>query len=92
MQEDIKIPKDCYTINDLRNLPEGKQVELIDGELFDMAGATPLHQTVVVRLISSIDQYITSKKGNCQVFTAPTDVFLDAKKTGRHCYQPDVFV
>ena len=92
MEEAIMMPKDGYTVDDLKNLPEGRQVELIDGEIFDMAGASPTHQICVVRLISSIDQYINGQKGTCQVFTAPVDVFLDSKITGKHCYQPDVFV
>ncbi len=92
MEKAAKMSQKEYTINDLKNLPEGTQVELIDGELFDMAGATPLHQMIVIRLITTIDRYIRGRHGDCQVFTAPTDVFLDEKKTGKHCYQPDVFV
>ncbi len=92
MSDAVKARGEGYTIDDLENLPEGTQAELIDGELFDMAGAAPLHQEIVVRLISSIDQYIFGKKGGCRVYTAPTDVFLDSKKTKKHCYQPDVFV
>ena len=92
MEEAIRTPKEEYTIDDLKSLPEGMQMELIDGELFDMAGATPPHQDIVVQLVIAIGQYIKGKKGDCRVYTAPTDVFLDAKETGRHCFQPDVFV
>ena len=33
-----------YTIEDIFALPEGKRAELIDGQIYDMAPPSPLHQ------------------------------------------------
>ena len=92
MSEAVGARREDCTVEDLKNLPEGTHAELIDGELFDMEVATPTHQDIVAQLVIAIGQYLKDKKGDCRVYTAPTDVFLDAKVTGRHCFQPDVFV
>lgn len=38
---------ECYTIEDIYNLPEGQRAELIDGELYMMATPGMIHQRLV---------------------------------------------
>ena len=90
--ESVLYKDDDYTIDDLDNLADGQRAELIDGEIFLMASPTPEHQELVVALLSYIHNYLNGKHGPCKAYTAPLDVYLDAKKTRKHVVQPDIFV
>lgn len=65
------------TIEEFYALPEGTQVELINGVLYDMA-PSPLriHQEISMELSAAILNYIKSNKGTCKVYPAPFDVKL----------------
>lgn len=67
-------------------LPEdGKQYELIDGELFMTPAPKPQHQKIVLRLAEELSRYVR-KNSLGEVFVAPVDVLMD-----RHTVlQPDV--
>ena len=65
------LTNDRYTSEDYWNLPEGTRAELIDGKFYDMAPPSRIHQRLVSKLTSVIDQYITNHHGNCQVYPAP---------------------
>ena len=67
-------------------LPEdGKQYELIDGELFMTPAPKPKHQRIVLRLAEELSAYV-KKNGLGEVFVSPVDVLMD-----RHTVlQPDV--
>ena len=39
-----------YTIDDIKNLPDGQRAELIDGELYMMATPSRIHQWIVMEL------------------------------------------
>ena len=49
-----------YTSEDYWNLPEGQRAELIDGQLYNMAPPSRMHQ----KLISQFTLYADCRKGN----------------------------
>src|SRR3990167_3661381 len=58
-------------------LPEdGKQYELIDGELFMTPAPKPKHQEIVLRLATELDGFVR-KNGLGKVFISPVDVILE---------------
>lgn len=78
------------TIEDYIKLPEGARVELIDGNLYDMAAPTTLHQKIAAEILYLFESFIRSNDGPCVPFIAPTDVQLDCDD--KTMVQPDVFV
>ena len=50
MNAAIAKQSDCYTIEDIYNLPDGQRAELIDGELYMMAAPGRIHQRIVMEL------------------------------------------
>ena len=55
----MPLPKsNTYTINDIYALPEGQRAELIDGQIYDMAPPSPMHQKLVYQLSRTIGNYI----------------------------------
>lgn len=66
------------TIEDIYNLPDGQRAELINGELYMLAAPTVSHQRLSMVLSNSIFNYIQSNKGDCEVFSSPFAVFLNA--------------
>ncbi|WP_310601987.1 Uma2 family endonuclease [Anaerosporobacter sp.] len=79
-----------YTIDDRNNLPEGQLAELIDGKLYIQASPSANHQRLSLKLSRYIADYIDSKKGKCEVFQAPFDVFLSGDES--ECFIPDISV
>ncbi|MBR1813097.1 MAG: Uma2 family endonuclease [Lachnospiraceae bacterium] len=78
------------TIQDYLALPEGMRVELIDGEFYDMAAPTIIHQRLCHLLGSMFEEYIDTNHGTCIPFVSPVDVQLDCDN--KTMVQPDVFV
>ena len=66
-----------HTIDDIYALPDGQRAELIDGQIYNMAPPSPLHQELVMELSASLRNYIKKKGGNCKVYPAPFAVFLN---------------
>ena len=79
-----------YTIDDIYALPEGKRAELIEGEIFDMATPTRIHQKIAFSLARTIADYIDAKEGSCEVYPAPFAVII--KKDNKNYVEPDVSV
>ena len=79
-----------YTTDYIENLPEGQRAELIDGHIYYMAPPTFKHQYLNTKLVSKIDQYITSNKGSCIAITAPFAVYLN--KDDKNYVEPDISV
>lgn len=78
------------TLKEYEATPADARIEVIDGVVYDMAGASIKHQRITRKLLVQIDNYLSRKKGPCEVFDAPTDVkFRDRPLT---IVQPDVFV
>lgn len=82
--------KKNYTVKDIYALPEGQRAELIDGQIYDMAPPNMIHQRIVTKLSTVINNYIQQKHGSCEVFVAPFAVFLN--KDSRNYVEPDISV
>ena len=81
---------DFYTENDYYNLPENVRAELIDGQFYDMAAPSRIHQEILSSLHLEIGNYLRSKKGSCKIYPAPFSVKLfDNRKT---VVEPDISV
>ena len=81
---------DFYTENDYYNLPENVRAELIDGQFYDMAAPSRIHQEILNTINNTIYNYIHSKKGDCRVYPAPFAVKLfNDRKT---VVEPDISV
>ncbi|MBO5304016.1 MAG: Uma2 family endonuclease [Lachnospiraceae bacterium] len=84
------LKSDNYTIDYIYSLPEGQRAELIDGVVYDMAPPNRIHQKISGRLHQKIANYIDSKNGSCEVYSAPFGVFLNADDTTY--VEPDISV
>lgn len=86
----MPLPKEQYTAKDYWALPEGTRAELIDGQLYNMAPPSRIHQEIVSGLLYALRKHIESKKGNCKVYPAPFAVNLDADD--KNWVEPDISV
>lgn len=84
------LKNNTYTIEDIYALPEGARAELIDGQIYNMAPPSPLHQKLVALLTTAIQNYITEKGGSCEVYPAPFAVFLN--QDDQNYVEPDISV
>lgn len=82
--------KKIYTTEDIYALPEGQRAELIDGQIYDMAPPSTMHQRISYSIARNISNYIDSKNGNCEVFPSPFAVFLN--EDDRNYVEPDISV
>nr|WP_296466431.1 Uma2 family endonuclease [uncultured Acetatifactor sp.] len=87
---DVARQLEYYTIDDIYNLPDGRRAELIDGELYMTATPNRIHQRLVMVLSNNIYNYIQDKSGDCEVYTSPFAVFLNADD--RIYLEPDISV
>lgn len=81
---------DSYTFKDIYALPEGRRAELIDGQMYDMAPPSTIHQRLVAQFTKTIGQYIDQNNGPCQVYPAPFAVFL--AEDDKNYVEPDISV
>lgn len=79
-----------FTIKDVYSLPEGQRAELVDGQLYDMAPPSRIHQKIVMELSATIREHIRSQGGTCEVYPAPFAVFLSADE--ETYVEPDISV
>lgn len=87
----MPLPKDnLYTSDDYWNLPEGQRSELIDGELYDMAPPSRIHQRLISQLTVTISNYIRSQSGSSEVYPAPFAVNLTSNE--QTWVEPDISV
>ncbi len=59
-----------YTEEDYYNTSEDIHIELINGQIYNQAAPSRIHQELLGELYTLIHQYIKSKKGNCKVYPA----------------------
>lgn len=81
---------EVYTIEDIYALPEGQRAELIDGQIYDMAPPSTMHQRILFQMSRKIADHIDAHAGHCEVFPAPFAVFLN--KDERNYVEPDISV
>ena len=87
----MPLPKQhTYTSEDYWNLPDGQRAELIDGQLYNMAPPSRIHQRLVSQFTRVIGQYIADHHGSCQVYPAPFAVFLN--KDDKTYVEPDISI
>ena len=87
----MPLPREhCYTSEDYWNLPEGRRAELIDGQLYDMAPPSRVHQKLIMELSSTIRNFIKDHNGTCEVYAAPFAVNIDAED--KDWVEPDISV
>lgn len=79
-----------YTTEDIYNLPDGERAELIDGKIYYMAPPSRTHQKLVIDICTTINNYISTKNGSCEVYPAPFAVFLNENDT--NYVEPDISV
>ena len=65
------------TYLDLKKISENKIYSLIDGTLYLHAASSWQHQKVLKELMLFFGNYLKDK--DCEIFSAPFDVFLEAK-------------
>ena len=87
----MPLPKNqTYTIEDIYSLPEGKRAELVDGQIYDMAPPSRVHQKLIMELSATFRNYIKQNNGSCEVYPAPFAVFLN---TDNQTYvEPDISI
>jgi len=81
---------ETITLEQYEALPEDRRVEVFDGLVYDMASPSQIHQTLSMELSNILYNYIKSKKGSCQVFSAPFDVKLSDQPLT--IVQPDIMI
>ena len=87
----MPLPKEVpQTAEDYWNLPEGVRAELINGELWDLASPSRVHQRIVSSLTTRLTNFIEAHNGTCEVYPAPFAVNLFADDTT--FVEPDVSV
>ncbi|MBQ8305196.1 MAG: Uma2 family endonuclease [Blautia sp.] len=79
-----------YTLEDYYAIPDERRVELIDGEIFDMAAPSLTHQTILGELHLQFRACADAHGKDCRVFLSPCDVQLD--NDDKTMVQPDLFV
>lgn len=87
----MPLPKEkLYTSEDYWNLPEGQRAELIDGQIYNMAPPSRIHQKLVGELYHKILSYIRQKNGSCEVYPAPFAVNLTGND--KTWVEPDISI
>lgn len=79
-----------YTVEDYFAVPEGEQMELIDGVLYDMVPPKSIHQRIAFLIGMEIESYIRKQGGSCIVFCLPVGTQLDCDD--RTMLEPDITV
>ena len=78
-----------HTIEDYYALPDDRRTELIDGEFYDMAAPTQVHQTILLEMALQLKTCVDGHSG-CRIFVAPVDVRLD--NDDYTMVQPDILI
>lgn len=86
----MPLPESTFTAQDYWALPEGTRAELIDGQLWDLASPSRVHQEVVYVVGRMMGDHIAAHGGSCKVYPAPFAVNLFADEST--FVEPDISV
>lgn len=91
------IDNKIYTYDDYLKFTDDKPVEIIDGRISAMSLApSRIHQKIILKLSTLIENYIQSNNGECEVYPAPFDVALknnyEDVSSSKNIVQPDISV
>lgn len=89
MNVELAIRRD-FTMEDIKDLPEGVRAELIDGQIFYFAAPKEIHQRLLGNLYFGIREYVKKNEGTCKVYMAPFAVNLS--EDGKNYLEPDMIV
>jgi Uma2 family endonuclease len=93
---DNTVKSKVYTYAAYKNYPEGERIEIINGNIYNMAPApSRIHQEIISKLLIEIGSYIKSNNGPCKVYPSPFDVILSDNEIIDNCknvVQPDISV
>ena len=78
-----------FTLEDYLAIPDDRRVELIDGFIYDMASALPVHQAILGELYYQLYLCVENHP-ECELFLSPSDVRLD--EDNRTVVQPDLYI
>jgi len=86
------IEKRHYTYADYLTWKGPERYQLINGEVYQMASPTVIHQAILMELSTQFNNWLKGKP--CKVFAAPLDVRLFPKKdkSDKTVVQPDLLV
>lgn len=86
----LQLKSEKITLEQYEALAEDTRVEIFDGQMYDMASTSQVHQSILLELASLIHDYVKQKDGTCKVFPAPFDVKLSDDPLV--LVQPDVMI
>lgn len=93
---EVSFANKVYTYTDYESFTENQRLEIIDGYIYNMSPApSRIHQEIISKLITTLNNYINSNNGKCKVYPAPFDVFLNDTDNIDNCkniVQPDISV
>lgn len=72
----MPLRKPRMTADDYWALPDGERAELVDGELWDLAAPSRVHQEIVAELTTRFRDHIARRGGTCKAYPAPFAVNL----------------
>lgn len=86
-----------YTYTDYLTFTENEPIEIIEGRISAMSPApSRIHQKIISKIITELNNYITSNNGKCEVYPAPFDVILvnedEDFNNSKNIVQPDISV
>lgn len=82
--------KAMVTLEEYNQFPDDWRVEVFEGQMYNFASPSQIHQTISMELSTLFHTYLKHKKGSCKVFHAPFDVKLSEKPLTM--VQPDLFI
>lgn len=78
------------TLKQYEALPEDIRAEVYDGQISYMTSPSQIHQSILLELVTLLNSYVKSRKGDCKVFPAPFDVKLSDHPLT--IVQPDIMI
>lgn len=86
-----------YTYADYLTFTENEPIEIIEGRISAMSPApSRIHQKIISKIITELNNYISSNNWECEVYPAPFDVILineaEDFNNSKNIVQPDISV